>query len=131
LKNKTIPSTNVVLPDTSLPLVRKLPTQSRSFHSSLKKDRIWSDFSFFLYTNVQNECVKDYSNRLNQLLSKSKTQTADLVTLGLGEDGHIASIFPTLDKSLHDKAVDPAMYFHQTNNTKQNLFLKVLIIFVH
>jgi hypothetical protein len=23
------------------------------------------------------------------------------------------------------------MYFHQTNNTKQNLFLKVLIIFVH
>jgi 6-phosphogluconolactonase len=84
LKNKAIPQSNVVLPNTDLRL---------------------------------EECIKDYAERLNKLLMKSKTKTADLVTLGLGEDGHIASIFPALDKSLHDKANDPSiLVIHTTTD---------------
>jgi hypothetical protein len=59
---------------------------------------------------TQEQCVSDYAERLDGLLKKRASATADLVTLGLGEDGHIASIFPALNKSLHDKAADPSVY---------------------
>tara|TARA_Y100000310_G_C20505600_1_gene726254 strand:- start:48 stop:743 length:696 start_codon:yes stop_codon:yes gene_type:complete len=38
-----------------------------------------------------NECIDDYEQRLAEVLSKG---IPHIVTLGLGEDGHIASLFP-------------------------------------
>lgn len=38
-----------------------------------------------------DECIADYEQRLAEMLSKGIPHT---VTLGLGEDGHIASLFP-------------------------------------
>ncbi|MEK7137758.1 MAG: 6-phosphogluconolactonase [Patescibacteria group bacterium] len=42
-------------------------------------------------TLLIEECVKDYEEQLRNLLPD---QEIDLVILGLGEDGHIASLFP-------------------------------------
>jgi len=42
------------------------------------------------------ECAKDYSNRLSSIFQSGE---ADVLTLGLGEDGHIASLFPPLPRA--------------------------------
>ena len=39
------------------------------------------------------ECIQDYDKRLSALL---EDHPADVVTLGMGDDGHIASLFPPL-----------------------------------
>jgi len=44
------------------------------------------------------DCCKDYEKRLKILFASSKTGHADFVTLGLGPDGHIASLFPPVAK---------------------------------
>ncbi len=52
------------------------------------------------------ECAADYARRLKALFAKHGTP--DLATLGLGEDGHVASLFPPLG----DAAFGPALATH-------------------
>ncbi|MBU0766854.1 6-phosphogluconolactonase [Patescibacteria group bacterium] len=65
LKNASIPETNILFPDTTLPL---------------------------------EECVSDYASKIKEMIDK-QGYLPDIVTLGLGEDGHIASLFPPVQQS--------------------------------
>ena len=61
LAHASIPESNIVFPDTSLPI---------------------------------DECMEKYTKDLKEQWSD---HLPDVITLGLGEDGHIASLFPPLD----------------------------------
>jgi len=58
----------------------------------------------FIYPNTVlplEDCIRDYEERINKLL---ENRNADLLTLGLGTDGHIASLFPPVIKeAFNDK----------------------------
>ncbi|MBU2213916.1 6-phosphogluconolactonase [Patescibacteria group bacterium] len=57
--------------------------------------------SNIIFPNTQlspEECVADYASRLKKMIDE-QGWLPDVVTLGLGEDGHIASLFPPIQPS--------------------------------
>ncbi|MBU0458578.1 6-phosphogluconolactonase [Patescibacteria group bacterium] len=60
LKHASVPHSNLIFPDTSLPI---------------------------------DDCIGDYSEQLKKMIDDSEW-LPDVITLGLGTDGHIASLFP-------------------------------------
>ncbi|MBM3231338.1 6-phosphogluconolactonase [Candidatus Peregrinibacteria bacterium] len=63
LKHATIPESQIIFPDTTLPI---------------------------------GECITDYEQKIAQMLSSG---IPHIVILGMGEDGHIASLFPPLTEA--------------------------------
>jgi len=61
----------------------------------------------FIYPNTSltiNECVDDYDKRVKAILHKcAEPNRVDIQVLGLGADGHIASLFPPVEVSIREK----------------------------
>jgi 6-phosphogluconolactonase len=51
-----------------------------------------------------HDCVEDYNTKIKQLIQEHGK--ADFVTLGLGPDGHTASLFPILSDEVFDTSRD-------------------------
>lgn len=77
LYNARIPESNLVFPDTTLPL---------------------------------DECVQDYEGKVHALWADHMT---DVCVLGMGDDGHIASLFPPLQPHMMD---DTRIVIHTTTD---------------
>jgi len=55
-------------------------------------NKVLPEHYIFPNTNLElKECIADYDHKIKTLFSNSP---ADIITLGLGDDGHIASLFP-------------------------------------
>ena len=60
------------------------------------------------------ECVTNYDERLSEVLIKD---TADIVVLGMGDDGHIASLFPPVT----EEAFEPELFAIHTTTERFNV----------
>ena len=60
----------------------------------------------FIFPNTSlsiSECVSDYAKKLKELFKKAGM--CDIMTLGMGNDGHIASLFPPVGKEAYSDDV--------------------------
>lgn len=57
-----------------------------------------------------DDCISDYNEKIKNMLESSKTGCVTISILGIGEDGHFASLFPHSEKSLIDSAFSKSKY---------------------
>jgi 6-phosphogluconolactonase/glucosamine-6-phosphate isomerase/deaminase len=94
-----LPSANYIVPNTDLPLV-----------CSLLSNDVLSTILIVICLSTQHDCLRDYENQLKSMLAKSKDGRVHVATLGLGDDGHFASLFPDLPEERKEAALDSNRY---------------------
>lgn len=67
-----------------------------------------------MYCSNQDECIKDYENRLKSCIGNDHV---DITILGLGEDGHFASIFPHMkNEDMNEIESENRYAYHTTTD---------------
>ena len=59
---------------------------------------------------MQTDCLKDYDTVIRSMLEGSTKKRVSISILGLGEDGHFASLFPHSPAALVEAAFSPSTY---------------------
>tara|TARA_B100000678_G_C18181707_1_gene491455 strand:- start:45 stop:755 length:711 start_codon:yes stop_codon:yes gene_type:complete len=93
-----------------VPLEDERSNAGNAFKDFLDKVNIPKEQIFPMYKDgiSAEEYAKEYSAILDQVLEDGKT--FDLIFLGMGDDGHTASLFPG-EKVIHEKEKKVAAYF--------------------
>jgi len=71
------------------------------------------------------DALKEYENEINKILI-NKAGRFDIIMLGLGEDGHTASLFPNAKVSAEDTMLARSVFIPHLDNWRITLTLKVI-----
>ena len=103
---------------------------------SIKEPIITDPQQQYLFPNTElplTDCISDYEKRLLSLLESkgNELKSADIVTLGMGNDGHIASLFPPLsDEDLPNNTPNYQILHRQTEvfDVKERITVNLKLI---
>lgn len=94
----------------------------------LKKAQVDEDHIYPVPTNCEHpdDCAEMYERQLKEVLATDGTLEIDLVLLGMGDDGHTASLFPDTDILNESESSLAAVYVEKLDSWRISMTLPCL-----